>query len=74
MSMVNQDLRQLSIIHYSLLRFYSVRNDFTGFAIAAFIAWKLIVTKAITAARIPAVINIHHGIGYGKQNPLATYS
>jgi len=44
------------------LLFYSVLSDFTGFARAAFIAWKLIVINAITAARIPAAKNIHHGI------------
>jgi hypothetical protein len=37
------------------INFYSVRNDFTGFAIAAFIAWKLIVNNAILMA-ISAVI------------------
>jgi len=41
---------------------YSVRKLFTGLASAAFIAWKLIVINAITAARMPAVKNIHHGI------------
>src|SRR5678815_916810 len=43
-------------------RFYSVLKLFTGFVNAAFIAWKLIVINAITAARMPAVKNIHHGI------------
>jgi len=38
---------------------HSVRNDFTGFAIAAFIDWKLIVIKAISMAEIPAAKNIH---------------
>src|SRR6478735_2928996 len=38
---------------------YSVRNDLTGFAIAAFIAWKLIVANAIITANNPAAINIH---------------
>ena len=39
---------------------YSVRNDFTGLAIAAFIAWKLTVNKVITNAPAPAVAKIHH--------------
>ena len=36
---------------------YSVRKDLTGFAIAALIAWKLIVRNAIKIAEIPAAIN-----------------
>ena len=31
----------------------------TGLAIAAFIAWKLTVTKAIEKAATPAAMNIH---------------
>ena len=38
---------------------YSVLKLFTGFATAAFIAWKLIVANAINTASIPAAINIH---------------
>jgi hypothetical protein len=38
---------------------YSVLKLFTGFAIAAFIAWKLTVAKAIDIAAIPATMNIH---------------
>ena len=38
---------------------HSVRNDFTGFAIAAFIAWKLTVINAISIVIIPAAKNIH---------------
>jgi len=38
---------------------HSVRNDFTGFEIAAFIAWKLTVIMAITMAINPANTNIH---------------
>ena len=38
---------------------HSVRSDFTGFAIAALIAWKLMVTNAITAANKPAAIKTH---------------
>ena len=45
--------------HPSLLIIHSVRNDFTGFAIAAFIAWKLMVSKAIKIATTPAIKNIH---------------
>src|SRR4030095_15765290 len=41
---------------------YSVRNDFTGFAIAALIARKLTVANAISKAAIPAVRNTHHSI------------
>lgn len=41
---------------------YSVRNDFTGLAIAALIAWKLTVIIAITIAMTPASINIHQPI------------
>ena len=32
----------------------------TGFANAAFIDWKLIVTKAINMATAPAMAKIHH--------------
>ena len=38
----------------SILINYSVRNDLTGLAIAAFIAWKLTVNNAITIASNPA--------------------
>ena len=38
---------------------YSVRNDFTGLAIAAFIAWKLTVANAINIINKPARANIH---------------
>lgn len=41
---------------------HSVRNDFTGFAIAAFIDWKLIVNNAISNAATPATIKTHHPI------------
>lgn len=37
--------------------FYSIRNDLTGFAIAARIAWKLMVNKAINSAEAPASAN-----------------
>jgi len=38
---------------------YSILKLFTGFAIAAFIAWKLIVAKAIAKAMILAARKIH---------------
>src|ERR1700722_371915 len=38
---------------------YSVLKLFTGFATAAFIAWKLIVTNATITASIPANAKIH---------------
>jgi hypothetical protein len=41
---------------------YSVRSDFTGFATAAFIAWKLTVNNAINMAIEPAAKNIHQEI------------
>ena len=43
----------------SLLFCYSVRNDFTGLAMAAFIAWKLTVANAINIINKPARANIH---------------
>ncbi len=39
--------------------YYSVLKLFTGFAIAAFIAWKLIVASAIMTAKNPAAKNNH---------------
>ncbi len=36
-------------------RSYSVRMLFTGFEVAAFMAWKLTVTKAIKSASEPAI-------------------
>src|SRR5215204_5009378 len=41
---------------------YSVRKLFIGLAIAALIAWKLIVVNAISNADAPAKINIHQPI------------
>lgn len=41
---------------------YSVRRLFTGFANAAFIAWKLTVSNAINKAVAPAAINIDQPI------------
>src|SRR5688572_10583037 len=39
--------------------FHSVLKLFTGLAIAAFIAWKLIVSSAIKTAKHPAAKNTH---------------
>ena len=38
---------------------YSVLKLFTGFAIAARIAWKLIVIKAMIKEEMPAITNTH---------------
>ncbi len=38
---------------------YSVLNDRTGLATAAFIAWKLTVANAISTTNNPAAANIH---------------
>ena len=38
---------------------YSVLKLFTGFARAAFIAWKLTVTSVITNAPTPDATNVH---------------
>jgi len=40
-------------------RFYSVRKLFTGLAIAALMAWKLMVIRAIRQATIPTKTNTH---------------
>ena len=48
-------------ILFSML-LHSVLNDFTGLAIAALIAWKLTVNKAINNAAIPATTNTHQPI------------
>src|SRR4030095_12096194 len=42
---------------YHGFNFYSVRNDFIGLAIAAFIAWKLTVNNAINKVQIQAMRN-----------------
>ena len=49
---------------------YSVLKLFTGFAIAAFIALKLIVINAINKAITPAMINIHQliAVRYAKSS------
>jgi hypothetical protein len=41
------------------LLYHSVLKLFTGFAIAAFIAWKLIVASAIIIATSPPAANNH---------------
>ena len=38
---------------------HSLRNDSTGFAVAALTAWKLTVSKAITIDANPAMAKIH---------------
>ena len=42
---------------------HSERKLFTGLAIAALIAWKLTVKKAISKAETPAAAKIHQLIG-----------
>jgi len=49
-------------IYHIFTFLYSVLNDFTGLAIAAFIAWKATVTSAIRMAAAPATKKIHHAI------------
>src|SRR5438045_3628051 len=48
--------------------FYSVLKLFTGFATAAFIAWKLIVSRAMLKAAMAAIPKTHQLIAtlYGK--------
>ncbi len=53
----NNDPELRKIFHYSFKKHYSLLKLFTGFAIAAFIAWKLTVISAITSAEIPAIAN-----------------
>jgi hypothetical protein len=48
--------------------FYSVRNDYTGFAIAAFIAWKITDNIAISNAIIPAAANTQRRLAGSLQN------
>ena len=57
----------MSKLNSSLIT-HSVLNDFTGFVIAAFIAWKLTVTSAINIAAAPAKANAVQpmGIRYAK--------
>ena len=51
------------ILTFDFLLFnYSVRNDFTGFANAAFIAWKLTVISVIASAPSPEAMKIHNDI------------
>ena len=42
---------------------HSVRKDFTGFAKAAFIAWKLTVSNVMTSAPKPERIKIQTDMG-----------
>ena len=48
-----------SLAHLQIITLacYSVLKLFTGLAIAAFIAWKLMVIIVITTAAMPAIIN-----------------
>ena len=55
-------LNCLMVNNRTIKPFYSVRNDFTGLAKAALIAWKLTVSNAIINAAMPAVGNTHHAI------------
>ena len=55
--MVNR-ITQFKPISHSI-HSHSVRNDFTGFATAAFIAWKLTVINVIAMRPDPVTINIH---------------
>jgi hypothetical protein len=55
-------LARFGVLHLHILHFlltYSVLKLFTGLAIAAFIAWKLIVKAAIIITSPPAAPNIH---------------
>jgi len=45
-----------------IVKLYSVRNDFVGFAIAALIAWKLTVNKVIASAASAAITKTCHPI------------
>ena len=45
--------------HLNVPTIHSYFNDSTGFALAALIAWKLIVANAITKAIPPESANIH---------------
>jgi hypothetical protein len=45
------------LFHFSII--YSVRKLFTGFAIAAFIAWKLTVAKAMKTTINATKANSH---------------
>ncbi len=50
-------LRRLNVAMIPTI--HSVLKLSTGFAIAAFIAWKLTVSNAINIAATPAIKNIH---------------
>jgi hydroxymethylpyrimidine/phosphomethylpyrimidine kinase len=49
------------LFHFKIFS-YSVLRLFTGCAIAAFIAWKLTVSTAISIAAIAAKAYIHNGM------------
>ena len=49
-------------IHRGSPMSHSVRSDFTGLAIAAFIAWKLIANRVISTTTNPVTTNTIHPI------------
>ena len=49
--------KSIHVYRFMAYIIYSVRKLFTGFAIAAFIAWKLIVMIVMIIAESPAIIN-----------------
>ena len=53
---------------------HSVRNDFTGLAIAALIAWKLTVNKVITNAPVLPLQKSTMIILYGIGNSATSYA
>src|SRR5579871_2385799 len=55
-------VQTFSIHHISTFSNYSERRLFTGFAIAAFIAWKLTVINVIINAPTPDATNTHTDI------------
>ena len=62
------------LLHYGSWFCYSVLKLFTGFAIAAFIAWKLTTNIVINNEPIPAAAKIHHEIPCGNYNSAASYA
>jgi len=62
----NEKFKNQKRSHFLILNIYfliySVLRLLTGFAAAAFIAWKLTVIIAISITKIAADANIHHDI------------
>ena len=59
------DLEAVSQVWFhesAFVKIHSVLNDLTGFATAAFIAWKLTVNKVMINAPEPAAAKIHQDI------------